>query len=190
MITRYTVPTELPDTKSQNVKDFYKGNLAADIRAAVADSRSDAVLVLQNVTHDFNKSTAIRINNCFLGKEVYLVGKRSFDKRGTVGQHHYQDVYHADTFTEVFDRLKSDGYHVVAVDNLPDYDPVDLWDYEFPRKTAFVFGEEQQGLDDETIRMCDGMVFIGAADRGVCRSLNVASAAAVVLSEYSRQHRS
>lgn len=100
--------------------------------------------------------------------------------------HHYENVYHAETLLEVIELLKSESYTVLAVDNQEQYNPVSLWEAELPEKTAFVYGEEQRGLAAEEIELCDGMVFIN--QRGAVRSLNVAQAAACVMSEYVRRH--
>lgn len=186
-ITQYSVPTEIVDAKSQNVKDLYKGWLASDIRAELDKNRLPIVSIFMNLTHDFNKSSAIRSNNSFLGKEVYLVGNKRYDRRGTVGTHNYQTIYHADTLQEVIMKLKDDGYTIYAVDNIMEFEPENIWDVKFPEKSAFVYGEEQLGLSKEMIEMCDHMVYIETP--GSVRSLNVAVTASVVMAEYTRRYR-
>lgn len=184
-ITKYAVANEI-DSTNANVIELYKSWTTEEIRADLQENRSSMVNVCMNFTSDFNKSSTIRSSNAFLGRAVYIVGKRRYDRRGTVGMHHYENVYHAETLLEVIELLKSDGYTVLAVDNQEQYSPVSLWDAELPEKTAFVYGEEQRGLAAEEIELCDGMVFIN--QRGAVRSLNVAQAAACVMSEYVRRH--
>lgn len=184
-ITPYSNGQECLSNASSNVLDIYRANTNAEIRACLQSRRTDLVMVYQNLTHDFNKASAIRSGNAFLVKESYLVGKRQYDKRGTVGTNHFERIYHADTFQEVFDLLKLCGYTIYAVDNIASYKPQNILNVSFPRKSAFVMGEEQKGLDEDTIKQCDGMVYI--EQFGSVRSMNVACAASCIMLEYSRK---
>lgn len=186
MITQYSYGSNVGASKNNNVRDIYKEWTAAEVRADLQESRTDLVLVCQNLTHDFNKASAIRAANCFLAKETYIVGRRKYNTVGAVGANHYDHVFHADDFQEVLDKLHDDGYNVYAVDNIMEYNPINIWDLDFPRKSAFVMGEENQGLDEAIIDMCDGMCYI--SQYGAIRSLNVAQAAACVMFEYSRRY--
>lgn len=186
-ITQYAFNDAPVDPEAQNVIDGYKGLNSAEIRADLVTKRNSMVSIFMNVTNDFNKATGIRANNVFLGNSVYMVGKRKIDRRGTVGTHHYETVFHADTIEEVIELLRNDGYTIFAVDNIEKFNPKNLWDVDYPEKSAFLYGEEKLGLSDESIALCDDMVFI--ASEGSVRSLNVACAASVVMAEYSRQHR-
>ena len=140
LITQYSFGQNLAAAKSNNVIDIYKQWTAAEVRADLQKNRTDLVTITLNLTHDFNKSAAIRSNNAFLGKEVYIVGRRKYDPRGAVGCKKYERVFHADTLQEVVDKLHAEGYTIYAVDNQMEYSPVNLWDEDFPRKSAFVFG--------------------------------------------------
>lgn len=186
-ITPYAVNLENSNAANANVAEMYKTWTMAEIRADLDTRRSGLVNVCMNLTKDFNKGSVIRANNAFSGEAVYLVGARHYNRIGTVGTHQYEHVFSADTLEEVVALLKEDGYTVYAVDNLPEHDPKNIWDVEFPEKSAFVYGEEQRGLQLEEIALCDAMVYI--AQTGSVRSLNVAQAAACIMSEYSRQHR-
>jgi tRNA G18 (ribose-2'-O)-methylase SpoU len=187
LITQYSFGQNLAAAKSNNVIDIYKQWTAAEVRADLQKNRTDLVTIMLNLTHDFNKSAAIRSNNAFLGKEVYIVGRRKYNTRGDVGTRHYEKIFHADTLQEVVDKLHVEGYAIYAVDNQMEYNPVNLWDEDFPRKSAFVFGEEQRGLSKEEIELCDKMIYV--AMYGSVRSLNVASCATVIMAEYSRRYR-
>ena len=184
-ITMYSHGTVNLTNPSSNVLDIYRACSDEEIRACLQPRRTDLVMVYQNLTHDFNKASAIRSGNAFLVKESYFVGGRQYDKRGTVGTHHYETIFHSDSFREVFDLLRSRGYVIYAVDNLEDYSPKNIFQIPIPQKSAFVLGEEQRGLDKETIGMCDGMVYI--EQFGSVRSLNVACAASCIMMEYSRR---
>lgn len=69
-----------------------------------------------------------------------------------------------------------------------DVEPAPVWDVSFPDRSAFLFGEERNGLSPEAVEECDRSVFIPM--NGIApRSLNVGHAAAIIIGEYARQHR-
>jgi len=175
------------DRLSTNVQQQFVNMEAEQIKEAIAGGRNELVNVCMNLSSDFNKSSVIRASNAFLCRETYIVGKKKYDRRGTVGMHHFEVIKHGDTLAEVVEHLHSEGYTVYAVDNGPLLDPVALYDVDFPIKSAFVYGEEQAGLSPEDIALCDAAVYI--PQRGIVRSLNVAQCAATMMSEYTRQHR-
>lgn len=170
-----------------NVMDEFLNLTPEQVKDELASGRSEMIQVCMNLTHDFNKGSVIRANNAFLGKEVILVGKRVFDRRGTVSTHLTEVLKHSYEFDEVYEYLKEMGYTLVAVDNQLDYNPQAVYDYDMPEKVAFIYGEEQAGLSDEVLSKCDAMVYI--PQYGSIRSLNVAQAAAVMMSEYNRRYR-
>lgn len=186
-ITPYNVNLENENSANANVAEMYKNWTMAEIRADLDERRTPLVNICMNLTKDFNKASVVRANNAFLGSEVYLVGRRHYNRIGTVGTHQYEHVKSADTLAEVIDVLHADGYTVYAVDNIESYNPKNIWDVDFPEKSAFVYGEEQRGLQPDEIALCDDMVFV--SQQGSVRSLNIAQAASCLMSEYSRQHR-
>lgn len=182
----YSHPMEPIDPVSQNVIDRYKGMAAAAIKDDLDTRRGQMVSVFQNLGSDFNKATALRTHNAMGGKLVVFTGKRKVDRRGMVGQHHYTHATHGEDALEVVRALQQDGYFVMGVDNQPEWDPKPIQKWEFPLKTAFVYGEEKLGLPDEVLEACDGTLYIPMA--GSVRSLNVASCAAMVMYAYQLQH--
>jgi tRNA G18 (ribose-2'-O)-methylase SpoU len=187
MITKYSYGQDHVCSKKDNVIKQYKQSKTEEIRADLQQNRSDIVMILQHIDYNINIGSVIRSNNAFLGKEIYIVGRRRYDKRGCAGTYHYEHVYHADNLLEVVNYLHSLGYTIYAVDNIMEYHPVNLFDEFFPRKSAFVFGEEGNGLSDEEIQLCDKMIYIGMY--GSVRSLNVACAATVIEFEYCRRFK-
>ena len=72
--------------------------------------------------------------------------------------------------------MKSEGWSLVAVEIAEG--AVDVNGFRFPEKTCLVLGNEGGGIYGQVIEQCDFAVFIPMFGKG--RSLNVASAAAVV----------
>lgn len=170
-----------------NADDRFLNMTTEQIKTALSYDRSQMINICMNLTSDFNKSSIIRANNAFLGKEVIIVGKRRFDRRGAVGAHHYEVVKHNLEIEPVIAELKENGYTVFAVDNTAEFNPQSVYKADIPEKSAFIYGEEQLGLSEETIKQCDAMVYI--PQYGSVRSINVAQAAAVIMGEYNRRHK-
>lgn len=187
MIEPYSYGQNQVASKFNNVIDKYKAWQADEIRADLQPNRTDMVTVFENFDHNINIACGIRSNNAFLGKEVYVTGRRRVDRRPGVGTHHYEKVFYGETTGEVIDHLHSFGYTVFAVDNVLEYSPENIYDVVFPKKSAFVFGNEGDGLSKGAIEGADRMVYI--QQFGSVRSLNVACAASIVMYEYTRQWR-
>ncbi|MDR3241260.1 MAG: TrmH family RNA methyltransferase [Lactobacillaceae bacterium] len=184
----------------RNVTDYYKNMSDEAIRADLDTKRSEVVSVMQNLTHDFNKATAVRNSNAFATRKLIFLnpvnesfpdreeGSKKWDRRGSVGTYNYEHVEHhrVTDYQMVFDQLHAEGYKIYAVDNIDEYKPVNLFETQFPAKSAFVFGEEQIGLADDLIKAADAMIYIPQA--GSVRSLNVSVAHGIVMAFYAAQH--
>jgi tRNA G18 (ribose-2'-O)-methylase SpoU len=80
--------------------------------------------------------------------------------------------------------LKARGYKVLAIEQTEGSIMLDEYvDKQMP--TAFVFGNEVDGVSDEVIQVCDGVIEI--PQWGMKHSLNISVAAAVVLWEFVRK---
>ena len=187
MIEPYSYGVNTGANENNNVIDRFKEWTAEEVRADLFPRRSDMVCIFENIGYNINIACAIRSLNCFLGSEAYIVGRRRFDARGGVGSRHYTRIFHADTVQEVVEKLKPQGYTIYAVDNIMEYNPKNMWDVEFPAKSAFIFGSESEGITQEALALSDDMVYI--KQEGAIRSLNVACAATCIMAEYTRQHR-
>lgn len=199
VVTGNGIGTIDPASDTRNVADEFKGMTDDTIRLEMQKRRTQMVSIAMNMTHDFNKGSAGRAHNAFGGKEFIFINKvndqdpenpegvKRHDRRGFVGAHNYMSIRHTVDWKGLFDQLRADGYTIYAVDNTPGYDPQPIYSVTMPEKSAFVYGEEGPGIPDEIIAACDEMIYI--PQFGTVRSLNVAQAAAVVMYEYSRQHK-
>lgn len=94
-------------------------------------------------------------------------------------------VEHTQDVTEAVARARAEGAHVIAVESLPDAPT--LWDSPVldQRPLALLFGHETEGLSPAALSIADATISIPM--RGAGQSLNVATAAAVVLYELLRR---
>ncbi len=89
-----------------------------------------------------------------------------------------------DTVTAVTS-LGADGYHIVALETVPE--AVDLYDWQPRWPLCLVFGHEKDGVTNDLAGRIETYVRIPML--GAKRSLNVATAAGVVLYELLRRRR-
>ncbi|KAA8434728.1 TrmH family RNA methyltransferase [Weissella sagaensis] len=185
----------------RNVTDFYKGKTDDEIRTALDMQRGEMVSIMQNLSHDFNKASAVRNSNAFgMRKLIFLnpenpaipdakEGIKKWDRRGSLGTQNYEHIEHHRIidYPAIFKQLHQEGYTIYAIDNTPGYNPQSLYDVKFPAKSAFLFGEEKLGLADDLIAAADAMVYI--PQYGSVRSINVGVAHGVIAAFYASQHQ-
>ncbi|WP_195318793.1 TrmH family RNA methyltransferase [Weissella cibaria] len=184
----------------RNVTDFYKGKSDDEIRSDLDQRRGEMISIMQNLSHDFNKASAVRNSNAFgMRKLIFLnpenpaipdapEGIKKWDRRGSLGTQNYEHIEHrrVTDYQAVFDQLHVDGYTIYAVDNTPGYQPQSLYNVTFPAKSAFLFGEERLGLADDLIAAADAMIYI--PQYGSVRSINVSVAHGIIAAFYASQH--
>ena len=77
-----------------NVLDSLKNYAIPDIANYCHSKSIPASVAMINIGGDFNLSTMVRNANFFGFRSVHYVGKKKWDKRGSVGTYHYTPVYH------------------------------------------------------------------------------------------------
>lgn len=164
--------------RTRNVIDHYEYWTTDAIKADLDSKRNDFRILISNKFHDFNIGTVIRCSNAFLGKEVLIYGpSKTWDRRGTVGAHLYENLKHI----KHIDELDFQGQKVIGIDNLPGSVPIET--FEWPDEPfVMAFGQEQVGLPEEILDVCDNLVYI--SQYGSVRSLNVGVAAGIAMYDY------
>ena len=84
----------------------------------------------------------------------------------------------------VLDRLKAEGYELVGLEQATGSER--LFSFRFRPRTVLVVGNERAGLEPEELARLDRVAEIPMA--GLPHSLNAATAAAIAIYEYCRQH--
>lgn len=169
---------------TRNVIDYYKYWETEAITADLDTKRHNFSVLCANVQGDFNIGTVIRCANAFLAKEVMLFGRRAYDRRASVGTHHYTHFKHVRDLAGL-EEVKASGAYIIGVDNMPGAEAIDDVEIPLDRHVVFAFGEEQVGLPQELLDVCDKLVYI--KQFGSVRSLNVGVAAGIVMYEYCRR---
>jgi tRNA (guanosine-2'-O-)-methyltransferase len=155
----------------------------------VLDKRqNDLTVVLENVFDPHNISAVMRTADAVGVQEVYVLNSRigphkkwgarsssSASKWLTINQ--YPDP--ATCFAEL--RKK---YDLILTTHLS-AEAISLYDIDFSKSTALVFGNEHDGVSEEIRKMADGNFVIPQV--GIIRSLNISVACAISLYEAFRQ---
>mgnify|MGYP003628594083 FL=1 len=169
----------------RNVVDRYKSWSTESIKKDLQKRAAPISICMEHWQGDFNISTLIRNANAFNIKKVFYLGKKKFDRRGTVGTHHYIDLVHIGDAAIELANLKK-HYSFIAIDNnIPDTHKLHEFSWKKLEKPPLIFfGEEGVGLTQETLNLCDYRIEI--EQYGSVRSLNVGTSSGLVLYELSR----
>lgn len=169
-----------------NVLDHLKKLSITNIKNYCVSNSIDASVAMVNVDGDFNLSTMVRNANFFGFRNVYYVGKKKWDKRGSVGTHHYTNMIHYDSVETFLANHLSDSHIVGIENNIPNYSNKtnNLFQYDFSKllNPIFIFGSENNGLCDKMLSSCDRILTI--PNYGSVRSLNVGTTSGIVMGLY------
>lgn len=183
----------LSDTNAEslnwNVQDQFKGLSMSDIQAA--QLKLPYAIAMLNTSGSLNIGVAIRSAVMFGCSKVYIVGKRRYDKRSTVGAHNYIDIETIDAIDDngnydagkIFLNFWDDGFTTpigVETNGLDIGHPM-VKQYLEVTKPVFIFGEEQKGIPQNILKVCP--LTISVPTLGVMRSLNVSVAASITMYE-------
>jgi tRNA G18 (ribose-2'-O)-methylase SpoU len=168
----------------RNVADRYRYWTVEAIKADLDTTRHEFAVAIENWRHDLNIGTVVRTANAFQAREVIIVGRRRWNRRGAMVTDRYLHVRHIDTPADLAAYAEEHGYTLVAVDNLPGAVPLETT--TLPRHALLLFGQEGTGLSDEARSAAAATVSI--AQFGSTRSINAGVAAGIAMHTWIRQH--
>lgn len=146
------------------------------------------VVVLENIRSAYNVGSVFRTADAFLIEAIFICGysakpphkeikKTALGAEDTVHWKHFKNA--ADAISE----LRNEQYKIFAVEQVEN--SISLEKFKSgSEKIAVVFGNEVTGVEQSTIQLCDGCIEI--PQLGMKHSLNIATAAGVVLWEIAR----
>lgn len=168
-------------------------------------------ILLFNLRGEINIAMVIRTAAVMGCSKVYVIGKKSYDKRGTVGAEHYIDIEyitegvrgadHNKTIQD-FDLLafcKERNIHPILVEQGGEnIEEVSFYEYiRTDKHPCFVFGSESDGLPRHILSLSfrprsiigDAIPCISIPQLGAMRSLNVSNAASIIIYEYIKKYK-
>lgn len=158
---------------------------------SVLKKRQDNLaIVLENVQDPHNISAVMRTCDAVGVQEVYVLNTRiprhkKFGPKSSSSAAKWLTVHQFDNVENCFAELRK-KYDRIMTTHLAT-DSVDLYEIDFTRSVALVFGNEHSGVSEEIRLLADGNFIIPQV--GIIRSLNISVACAVCLYEAYRQKR-
>lgn len=149
--------------------------------------RLPVVLVLDNVRSRHNIGSAFRTSDAFALEHVYLCGITSCPPspeihKSALGAEDTMEWTYTKQTVDAVRTLQAKGYKVWTVEQTEGAEKLSSLtskDWPVTQKTAFVFGHEVRGVQQEVVNLCDGCIEI--PQHGTKHSLNVSVAIGVVL---------
>lgn len=168
----------------RNVVDKYRYWSMEAIIADLDTRRHDFHVAIENWQHDLNIGTVVRTANAFLAKEVHIIGKKRWNRRGAMVTDRYQHVRHHPTIEDFVAWAQGEGLDIIGIDIFPD--SVQLETYDLPKNCVLVFGQEGPGLSEEIHAAARDTLSI--EQFGSTRSMNAATAAGIAMHAWVRRH--
>jgi len=162
-----------------NVDDRFTGWSVDLIKRDIKSTSHPFSVLMENFVGDFNIGSVLRSANGLNAKEMFYYGNRHWDRRGSVGTHHYTDMIHLREKEEILN-LKKTYTFVGLENNVPESSS--LYDFVWPDNPLIVIGEEGCGITPDTLRMCDRFVYIPMF--GSVRSFNAAVAGSIAMNDF------
>lgn len=177
-------PALLAEGDRRNVVDAYRYWRLEAIVADLDARRHPFHVAIENFSHDLNIGSVVRTANAFLAREVHIVGKKRWNRRGAMVTDRYQHVRHHADADALASWAAEQGLPLLGIDNLPGSVPLETAD--LPAACILLFGQEGEGLTPQAHAACASVLSI--AQYGSTRSINAGAAAAVAMHAWIRRH--
>lgn len=177
-------PDLLREGDRRNVTDEYRYWSMDAIIADLDTKRHGFHVAIENWQHDLNIGSVVRTANAFLAREVHIIGRKRWNRRGAMVTDRYQHVRHHETVESFIDWARSEGLVVIGIDNFPDSRQLET--YDLPENCVLVFGQEGPGISEAMKNAARDTLSI--EQFGSTRSINASAAAAVAMHAWIRRH--
>ncbi len=177
-------PELLRDGDRRNVIDIYRYWTMDAIIADLDEHRHSLHIAIENWGHDLNIGSVVRTANAFAVKEVHIIGRRRWNRRGAMVTDRYQHVRHHESAEAFAQWAQAAGLQVIGIDNIDGSIPIE--GYEFPKDCVLVFGQEKAGLTPEAQTISTDILHI--TQFGSTRSINAGAPAAIAMHSWIVQH--
>jgi len=173
------------DCSAFNIRDDLKPLTLDQVKSIQRAASLPFAVAALNLCGNLNLGMMIRSAVLFGAEKFYIVGRKRYDKRSTVGAHNYIDLCFVECDPETeshvcLNTLQKD-YNVSLIEHGGnDINYVDFGSYV---KSCFVFGTESHGIPKAFLNC--GLDRFSIHQIGVLRSFNVSAAAAIVMHKVS-----
>jgi tRNA (guanosine-2'-O-)-methyltransferase len=150
----------------------------------------DLTVVMENVHDPHNISAVMRTCDAVGIQDIYILNTKiprhkKFGAKSSSSAAKWLTIHQYENVEECFTALRS-RYSTILTTHLST-DAVGLYEIDFTKSTALVFGNEHDGVTDEARALADGNFII--PQMGIIQSLNISVACAVSIYEACRQKK-
>ena len=158
------------------------------INEVLSKRQSNIALVLENVHDHHNIAAVMRTSDAVGIQNIYvlntLIPKHDyFGFQSSRSANRWVTIHQFDNANECFLELRK-KYDLIYATHLAE-SSISVYDINFVRSIALVFGNEINGVSEEVVRLSDGNFIIPQV--GMIQSLNISVACAVTIYEAYRQ---
>jgi tRNA G18 (ribose-2'-O)-methylase SpoU len=146
----------------------------------------ELVVACAPMRSNVNLSTIVRTAGCCGVERLIVCGNARIDRTIARDGADAVQLEVRNSLPPVLRTLRADGYRLVGLEQTTNSS--NLHAFAFARRTALVIGNERAGLSEDELALMDDCVEIPVW--GLPYSYNVATATAMALYEYCRQHPS
>ncbi|MEI6896901.1 MAG: tRNA (guanosine(18)-2'-O)-methyltransferase TrmH [Psychromonas sp.] len=147
----------------------------------------ELTVLLERVHKPHNLAAIVRTADAVGISDVHATWdgkvKRLCGNQSATGSQNWVNVHSHDNTAQAIQVLRDQGMQIIAT-NLSDT-AIDFRDVDYTKPTAILLGQEKTGISDEALALADQDVIIPMV--GMCQSLNVSVASALILYEAQRQ---
>ena len=177
-------PAFLEEGDRRNVVDAYRYWSLDAVVEDLDQRRHPFHVAIENFENDMNIGTVVRTANAFLAREVHIVGRKRWNRRGAMVTDRYQHIRHHETVADLMEWAAAERIPVVAIDNTPGCVPLET--AELPRECVLLFGQEGPGVTEAAQEAA--VMTCSIAQFGSTRSINAGVAAGIAMHAWIRQH--
>jgi tRNA (guanosine-2'-O-)-methyltransferase len=156
--------------------------------SVIKNRQTNLTVVMENVNDPHNISAVMRTCDAVGIQDLYILNTKIakhdyFGIKSSSSAAKWLTVHQFTNTKECFEALRK-NYNKIFTTHLSS-DAVSLYELDFTDSVALVFGNEHDGVSEETIAMADGNFII--PQLGFIQSLNISVACAVSIYEAHRQ---
>jgi 23S rRNA (guanosine2251-2'-O)-methyltransferase len=149
------------------------------------------VIILDNIRSQHNIGSVFRTSDAFRMDKIFLCGitatppNREIHKTA-LGATESVEWKYFDTTIDAIEYLRKENYNIYAIEQVEN--SINLIDFKLNinEKTAFIFGNEVDGVSEEVMPLVDGSIEI--PQFGTKHSLNISVSAGIVIWEIAKEY--
>ncbi len=169
------------------MREFKSEQRLNKIKKVLSYRQNDLTVVLENIHDPHNVSAIFRTCDSVGVKKInllYHIEKfpRLSNKVSGSGSKWVEFERH-NIVQRCFMQLKKEGYYILG--SKVSENATSIYNIDFTKKVAVLFGNEHRGISEETENLCDELIYIPMF--GMAQSLNVSVAVSVTMYEVLRQ---